>query len=170
MHQQNEHRSCGTYAVRCLTKADLPRILELCQGNPQYYYHLHEHPTVVSINEDMERLPPGCTAGQKSYLGFFDSCSKLIAVLDLVRGYPTTHHAFIGFFMVCASEQGCGVGRRIIRCILNHLRNEGFDRVRLAYVEGNEQSSTFWLSCGFSNTGERVVHDRYALIPMERRL
>lgn len=170
MHQQNKHLAGGTYTTRRLTDADVPQILELCQGNPQYYFYLHEHPTAASINEDMERLPPGCTAGQKSYLGFFDSHSRLIAVLDLVRGYPTEQHAFIGFFMVRASEQGHGAGRHIVGCVLNRLRHEGIGRVRLAGVEGNGQSRSFWLACGFSDTGERVVCDHYALIPMERRL
>ena len=90
-----------------------------------------------ALAAEMAELPSGCSPDQKSYLGFFDAGGDLIAVLDLIRGYPAERSAFIGFFMVDASRQGAGVGSLLISQLLDRLRGEGVSRVRLAYVEGN---------------------------------
>ena len=94
--------------VRKLFHSDLPALLSLCLGNPQYYAFLGEEPTMDALAAEMAELPSGCSPDQKSYLGFFDAGGDLIAVLDLVRGYPAERCAFIGFFMVDASRQGTG--------------------------------------------------------------
>lgn len=92
--------------VRELCDSDLPALLKLCLGNPQYYAYLGEGPTIESLAAEMGELPPGCAPDRKSCLGFFDVEGALVAVLDLVRGYPVERCAFIGFFMVDASRRG----------------------------------------------------------------
>ena len=93
-------------SARKLSHSDLPALLSLCLGNPQYYAFLGEEPTMDALAAEMAELPSGCSPDQKSYLGFFDAGGDLIAVLDLIRGYPAERSAFIGFFMVRASRQG----------------------------------------------------------------
>ena len=157
-------------SVRKLSHSDLPALLSLCLGNPQYYAFLGEEPTPDALAAEMAELPPGCFPDQKSYLGFFDAGGNLIAVLDLVRGYPAEGCAFIGFFMVDASRQGAGVGSLLISQLLNRLRCEGVSRVRLAYIEGNEQSRHFWEKCGFVEAGVPSDQGEYRAVPMEYRL
>lgn len=157
-------------SVRKLSHSDLPALLSLCLGNPQYYAFLDEEPTPDALAAEMVELPPGCSPDQKSYLGFFDAGGNLIAVLGLVRGYPAEGCAFIGFFMVDASRQGTGVGSLLISQLLNRLRCEGVSRVRLAYVEGNEQSRRFWEKCGFVEVDAPIGQGEYRVVPMEYRL
>lgn len=162
--------SSAVMSVRKLSRFDLPALLTLCLGNPQYYEFLGEEPTMDALAAEMAELPPGCSPDQKSYLGFFDAGGDLIAVLDLVRGYPSERCAFIGFFMVCASRQGAGVGSSLITRLLDRLRGEGVSRVRLAYVEGNERSRHFWRKCGFVEAGAPIDQGEYRVAPMECRL
>lgn len=157
-------------SVRKLSHSDLPALLSLCLGNPQYYAFLDEEPTPDALAAEMVELPPGCSPDQKSYLGFFDAGGNLIAVLGLVRGYPAEGCAFIGFFMVDTSRQGTGVGSLLISQLLNRLRCEGVSRVRLAYVEGNEQSRRFWEKCGFVEVDAPIGQGEYRVVPMEYRL
>ena len=156
--------------VRELCDSDLPALLKLCLGNPQYYAYLGEGPTIESLAAEMGELPPGCAPDRKSCLGFFDVEGALVAVLDLVCGYPVERCAFIGFFMVDASRQGVGLGSRLITRLLERLHSEGFVRVRLAYVKGNEQSRRFWERCGFTVSGIPTEHRAFAVVPMERAL
>ena len=160
----------GVESVRSLSSSDLPALLALCLGNPQYYEFLSEEPTLDSLAAEMIELPPGCSPDQKSYLGFFDVRGSLVAVLDLVRGYPVEGCAFIGFFMVGASRQGAGVGSLLITRLQDRLRDDGFSRVRLAYIEGNEQSRRFWEKCGFVEAGAPIDQGEYKVVPMECRL
>ncbi len=167
----NDEAPNGVVAsVRRLSQSDLPALLALCLGNPQYYAFLGEEPTLDALAAEMVELPPGCLPDQKFYLGFFSVDGVLVAVLDLVRGYPADGCVFIGFFMVDFSRQGGGVGSSLILRILNRLRDEGVVCVRLAYVEGNEQSRRFWEKCGFVEVGTPVDQGEYRVVPMERRL
>lgn len=157
-------------SVRNLSSTDLPALLSLCLGNSQYYEFLGEEPTVDVLATEMVELPPDCSPDQKSYFGFFDAGGDLIAVLDLIRGYPAEGCAFIGFFMVDASRQGMGIGSRLVSKLLDRLRDSGVFRVRLAYVEGNEQSRRFWERHGFLEADAPIDQGEYKVVPMERRL
>lgn len=157
-------------SVRKLSDSDLPALLSLCLGNPQYYAFLDEEPTMDALAAEVTELPPGCSPDQKSYLGFFDADGDLIAVLDLVWGYPAEGCAFIGFFMVGVSRQGAGVGSLLITRLLDHLRCGGVSRVRLAYIEGNDQSRHFWEKCGFVEVDAPIDQGEYRVVPMEYRL
>ena len=53
---------------------------------------------------DMTITPPGFTQKDKYFFGFFEN-QTLIAVMDLVDGYPMPEIAFIGLFM---TAYGCG--------------------------------------------------------------
>lgn len=73
----------------------------------------------------------------------------MIAVMDLIDGYPTKEIAFIGFFMTDADVHNQGIGSRIIGEMVDYLKKEGFRAIRLAWVKGNPQSEHFWLKNGF---------------------
>ena len=47
------------------------------------------------------------------YIGYFSN-GQLIAVMDLIDGYPQRDIAFIGFFMTDAEVHNRGVGSAII--------------------------------------------------------
>ena len=78
--------------------------------------------TKESILNDMAALPPRTPRDRKYYLGYFQG-EKLIAVLDLILGYPNAATAFIGLFMMAKSEQGQGAGSRIITDCAAFLRS-----------------------------------------------
>ena len=157
------------YAACPLTEADVDAILALCAENEQFYRYHPPLATKESILEDLTALPPGKSAENKHYLGFFDG-EGLAAVLDLIERYPQEDGAYIGFFMTRKAVQGRGVGSALIGELLNELREEGFRRVHLAIDRGNPQSKAFWEKNGFALTGEEFPHGDSAYLPMERAL
>lgn len=160
----------STYApARRLTPADIPAILAVCRGNPLFYRYHPPLPDEAAALADLTALPPGKEAADKYYVGFFQD-ETLIAVLDLILGYPNDETAFIGFFMVDASMQFHGCGSSLITELCTALRRNGYRRVRLAIDEGNPQSAAFWTKNGFSKTGRRIPNDISAYYPMERTL
>lgn len=87
----------STYApARRLTPADIPAILAVCRGNPLFYRYHPPLPDEAAVLADLTALPPGKEAADKYYVGFFQD-ETLIAVLDLILGYPNDETAFIGF-------------------------------------------------------------------------
>ena len=67
----------------------------------------------------------------KYYVGFYRG-EDLIAVMDLIEGYPKKSVAFIGFFMTDVSIQKNGIGTKIIKNICNYLKTLKFYSVQLA--------------------------------------
>ncbi|HFI0255877.1 TPA: GNAT family N-acetyltransferase [Streptococcus suis] len=140
------------FHVKRLEEADLEQVLALYQTNPLYFEHFPPLPSLESLVNDLVDCPPGKDLSDKYFLGFWDE-ARLVAVLDLIDGYPTAEVAYIGLFMVDKSHQGTGLGSAIIEEILNVLPNH-LTKVRLGYVESNPQSTHFWSKVGFSPTGE----------------
>ena len=151
------------YKVKMLNETDLDNIYALCKGNPMYYEYCPPDVTKENILEDMFALPPGKETEDKFYIGFFDS-HELIAVMDIVDGYPEKGIAFIGFFMTASKVQNKGVGSEIVSGVLKCLKGEGYRAARLAWVTENPQARKFWLKNKFvpicetkSNAAERVT-------------
>lgn len=157
------------YDVRRLTKNNINEIYDLCRENPLYYRHCPPFVTRESIEEDLTALPPGRELCDKYFLGYYDR-DRLIAVMDLISGYPDSQTAFIGFFMTDVSVQNSGVGSRIIDSLCKALGSFGFLRIRLGWVSGNLQAGHFWHKNLFTETGTVFHTDGYTVAAAERRL
>ena len=110
---------------------------------------------------------PGQTAFARG--GFFDG-DRLIAVLDLILGYPDESAAFVGFFMTDASIQNRGIGSSIIGELCRTLKEAGYREARLGWVKGNPQSARFWRRNGFRETGASYETDGYTVVIARRDL
>lgn len=157
------------YDVRPLESSDTQAYDHLCQGNPDYYQHLHKNFSSKSLEKEMLRLPVGKQIEDKYYLGFFDK-DQLVAVLDLIDGYPDNGTAFIGFFMLSAEFQGQGVGSQLIDEVLKALKVMGFKKVRLGFAATNQKAKDFWIQKGFKAVSHAIVQNGVAIVPAEKVL
>ena len=93
----------------------------------------------------------------KYYVGYFKN-EKLIAVLDLIDGYPKKDIVFIGFFMMDINIQKNGIGSAIVNELIKYLTTLEYKEVRLGWINGNLQAEHFWIKNGFCPIKEdRVV-------------
>lgn len=122
-----------------------------------------------SIKCDMVALPEGKTREDKYYLGFY-SDNQLIAVMDLIDGYPDAGTAFIGFFMMEQRWQGKNIGTEIITDACQYLKDLGFSMAALGYAKGNAQSEAFWLKNHFVKSGVEKQTENYISVYMQRHL
>ena len=136
------------YDVRKLHKNDINQIYDLCSKNHLYYQYCPPYVTRKSIESDMSALPDN--------VDFKDE--KLIAVLDLIDGYPKKDIVFIGFFMVDSTIQKSGMGSAIVKELIDYLTTLEYEEVRLGWINGNPQAEHFWIKNGFCPIKEgRVV-------------
>ena len=92
------------YRVRCLEEADVPQILRLCSGNPQFYQYHPPLATADSVRADIRALPPGKMPEDKFYVGYF-------AGDDLSTGTPSEEkRKNTGHFLNI-------LARRLLNCI-----------------------------------------------------
>ena len=158
-----------TYTVRALTQADADHILTLCAGNPQYYRYHPPFVTKDAVLEYLRMLPPGMRPADKLFAGFYRG-ETLIAVMDLIFGYPAPDVAYFGFFMMDIARQGKGEGSAIVNECAAALAARGYKKIRLAIDLGNPQSEAFWTKNRFVKTGETFPIEGTTLLPMERKL
>lgn len=155
------------FKIRFLKTDDIDIILELCSQNELFYQYHPPFVTKESIMEDMQALPPGKNNNDKFYVGYFDG-NELVAVLDLILGYPDEITAYIGFFMVNQVYQGRGIGSQIISDCSSYLKELKYEKIRLAIDCGNPQSEAFWTKNNFKKTGTIVPNAFSSYIPMEK--
>lgn len=109
------------YTLRKLNLDDVQMIYAFCKRNTQCYEYCGKEPSIELIEKDIEITPPGIPIEQKYYIGFFDN-GKLVAVMDLVDGYPACDYVYIGFFMMDCELQGNGIGSKIVSESLEYNR------------------------------------------------
>ncbi len=137
------------YRVRRMGPADAEEILRLCRGNTQYYACCGAEASREQILSDLSLTPPGVEPSAKYYVGFYRG-DALIAVMDLIDGYPEDDVAFIGFFMTDRALQGRGLGSAIVAELSAYLKGIGKTAIRLGIDKGNPQSTHFWKKNGFA--------------------
>lgn len=157
------------YRVRRLTEADVEMVYALSVGNPMFYQHCPPFVTPKSILSDMKALPPRKDYADKYYIGYFEG-DELVAVMDLILGYPNEETAFVGLFMMAKERQRKGIGSGIVEECFAFLGSMGYRFVRLAYAKGNPQSEAFWVKNGFVKTGVEMESEGYVQVVMERRI
>ena len=165
-------RLSSHYKIRVLTVSDVGIILDLCQQNTFFYEYTEAQPTSEQILDDMKQTPPGIDMSAKYYVGFFEG-QDLVAVMDLIDGYPTPEIAYIGFFMMNRQYQGKHIGSAIIGEVADYLRSIGKTAIRLAIDKGNPQSAYFWKKNGFKIISEADVNGWIKLVaekPLPERI
>ena len=159
----------SVYHVKQIEEADIQKVYDLCKSNPLYYQHCPPFVTVDNIKEDLMALPKGKTLEDKYYVGFY-SDTTLVAVMDIISGYPNAETAFIGFFMMNQQIQGKGVGTAIITEACQYFKKAGYSFARLGFAKGNPQSEAFWTKNHFEKTGMEVKAEGYVIVVMQRCL
>ena len=114
------------YNVRYMSDSDADEILAFCLQNEQYYRYCGKQPSRELILRDLHITPPNTPAEAKYYVGYYEE-NNLVAVMDLIDGYPDNETAFIGFFMAAAPYQGRGTGTAIISELCAALKEQGFE-------------------------------------------
>lgn len=157
------------YEVTELGEKDIQLIYELELGNPVYFEHMKEEVKEQSIRDDMAALPPNTTEEDKFYVGLWEN-KKLVAVIDLIFGYPNKDTAYIGFFMMNALYQGKNIGTSIINELKEEVKKYGFSYIQLGYIKGNNQSRSFWLKNNFAELPGESKREKYEIISMRLEL
>ncbi|MDY4788878.1 MAG: GNAT family N-acetyltransferase [Bacilli bacterium] len=165
----NINNLSSKYKVKRILNEDVDEVYNVCFNNPFYYEHLKTPLTRQSIIDDLKALPPNKTYDDKYFVGFYNE-NELVAVLDLILGYPKDNIAFIGFFMMNKDYQKKNIGTFIINEILDYLKKLGFNEVRLGYVSSNNQSKNFWYKNDFKESGFQDKRELYTVNVLQKEL
>lgn len=162
-------RMSSQYEIKRITKEDISSVYKICINNPLYYEHMKTKPTYENLMETLTELPPNTTIEDKNFVGFYED-NQLIAILDIIAGYPDPKTAYIGWFMIKKELQGTGIGSKIISEVISYLAEKEFQYVQLGYIKGNEQSERFWRKNMFYPIGREKETEEYTIVEMKREV
>ena len=156
------------YKVKKITESDISAVYRLARSNRRYYRYLGRIPTRESLTEIISEVPDGVPVKSKHFVGFYNEDDVLVAVMDLITGYPESDDAFIGWLMVDGAMQGMGVGSGIFADVRAAVKAAGYDYISLAVIKKNEEAVRFWESQGFTKAGETVSTEGYEVYKYAR--
>ena len=136
------------YEAKVLNEDNTDEILGIFKGNPQFFKYSDAHPTKEQVYHDMHLLPSGMDVSDKYYFGLYNG-ADLVAIMDIIDGFPTENIAYLGFFMMNQKYQGQHVGSAIINEAARYLKGIGKNIIRLVIDKSNPQSTHFWSRNGF---------------------
>ena len=160
----------GDYHVRRIREEDIEDVYHLCRANRKYYRYLHTRPTRKALTDVITEVPEGSVLSDKYFTGFYDDEDDLVAILDLIIGYPETDSAFIGWFMVDAEKQNQGIGSQIIADLRAALSAQGIRKLSLGCIRENTEAREFWEHQGFTAAGREVDQKEYVVDVFEREI
>ena len=158
------------YNVSRITEADISSVFRLARSNRRYYRLLGQRPTMQSLTDIISEVPEGSAPESKHFVGFYGDDGSLVAVLDLITGYPEKDDAFIGWFMVNAELQGQGIGSQLFADIRAAMKGQGYDYLSLGVIKENTEAVSFWEKQGFSFSGKETERDGRTIAQMERAI
>ena len=160
----------SAFETRAINSENIPEVFALARSNRVYLRYLGERPTKANLTALIARLPEGAQPSSKHFVGFYDEDGYLVAVMDLVCGWPDERTAFIGWFMVAADMQRQGVGSQLFADVRAALEGQGYQSVRLQLPERDDEGIAFWQAQGFALTGERDESGRRPLVTLSREI
>ncbi|WP_405070563.1 GNAT family N-acetyltransferase [Kribbella sp. NBC_01510] len=158
--------------LRPIAPGDVDGLQELIESDPGYTERITGYPPGPADAQSLLMMrPEGLPEEGKVVLGAFVT-NRLVAVVDLLRGYPNDHTAFIGLLEVHWNHQGSGLGRATYEEVQRYVETSWPEvrTIRLAIVDTNARIATgFWLRQGFTATGEERPY-RYDKLESTARL
>ena len=151
------------FKVRRLSESDIDIIFKLCRTNDEYYRYCPPMITKQAIISDLKALPQGKTMKDKYFIGYFYN-DELLAIMDLIDGYPEQGIIFIGLFMVDHRYQNRGYGKIIIQEFIDYFRKNNYRSLRLAWIKENGKAEHFWLDQGFTPIKDTVDSEGHAVV------
>ncbi len=158
------------FETRKITEADIRDVYVLCRENRKYYRYMHVQPTLRNLTDVISEVPNGTLPKDKHFVGFYNKDNHLVALLDLITGYPEKDDALIGWFMVDARMQGEGIGSQLFADIRAAMKGQGYDYLSLGIIKENTEAESFWLKQGFTFTGEEITDGSKVIAKMERSI
>ena len=105
----------------------------------------------------LEGRPRNVDVTRKHVIGF-ERGGELIAIVDLLEGYPHEANWYVGLLLLSPDERGRGVGRAVWTAIEAWIRGAGGSHARLIVQEQNPDAARFWRTVGFIANGTTEQH------------
>lgn len=145
------------YTVEPITPQTVDRVAEVYASNRAYFMLTEGAPASrEDCLRDIEAVPAGRDISDKVFVSLADE-QGVVAVLDLLAGYPRTDGVWIGLLLVDQGRHRQGIGRAVTEGVAAAARRKGYAVLQLGVVAENKRGLAFWGRQGFTEVRRKVV-------------
>lgn len=132
-----------------LTEHDADDVVDLYARCIDYFMLQDGEPaTLADAIELFRDVPEEKNAVDQIVMGWRGQ-NGLMAVVAILRDYPSDGVWYLGFMIVDAAARGQGIGRSIYGTIERWAADRGAQEICLAVLEVNAAAERFWRSLGY---------------------
>lgn len=153
----------GSAECRILNRSgDAALVQSLLDSDPSYTRRVRgDSPAPGDGHEILVGKPAGLAAEDKVVLGLVQG-DVLLALADVLRGWPKPDNAHVGLMFVSGGHRGQGLAHRLHDAVVRRAASwPGVVSLRLSIVDTNRQTAEpLWKHLGYRPTWESVpFHD-----------
>ena len=142
-------KQLSEYEIAVITRENFKQVFEVYDTNQDFFLLTQgREATIDTCVDDIDALPPTCGAHQKIYVSICEQ-DNIIAVMDLITGYPDETTVWIGLLLVHGDMQCKKIGSRIAEAVIAAAYATGYKLAQLGVIESNTKAITFWQRHGF---------------------
>ncbi|AXI02778.1 GNAT family N-acetyltransferase [Aquirhabdus parva] len=149
---------------------DIDALLLLFEQASDYFHIIEDRPPEYNdAYLTLTELPLLKGIEDKRCMGFYLD-HLLVGCIDMIRGYPETHIAYLGLILFSENYQRQGLGKKGVEYATQMSKSWGCTMLRLAVIETNQLAFSFWQRQGFKEiyrksllqyTGQAIVMERH---------
>jgi GNAT superfamily N-acetyltransferase len=149
------------YAVRTMGPDDEAQVRALLESDPNFFMSTQGTPPGPSDALGLlTEMPEGKELRDKFVYLVFNGDSVLLAVIDLLRGYPKEDTWYLGLIFVAPANRSVGLGTRALEAISMHVKQQGGSALRLGVVRQHLRARAL-----YERTGFRFLYERLRSLP-----
>jgi ribosomal protein S18 acetylase RimI-like enzyme len=146
----------ANYTFRVVGPDNEAQLQELLESDSDFFKITNgEPPGPGAAKSLLSDLPEAKGNHDKFVYAVFDHSGALIAVFDLVRGYPDDKTWFLGFLFVVPNNRNVGLGSHLLEAICAHVKQSDGAALRLGVVRENFRARALYDRTGFLFLYER---------------
>lgn len=133
---------------------DLIKLQKILEGAPGYHKKILGQPAMSDqAKKNLSERPPNFDKKNKFCFLVYDS-TLIVAFIDLLRGYPKSHYAYLGLLIIPETLQKSGYGQQAYRLIEAEILKWNEIKVIRLGVANTNHVNGFWKKMGFKETGK----------------
>lgn len=146
----NEYFDLNDYYLKNLKTGGINDIQELCEQCSDYFLmDQNSRPSSDAGRRILESLPPQKGYSDKFVFGLYDGENILIGLIDIVKNYPSEGEWMLGFLLIHPQERNKGWGKLLHKGLINWIRSQKGDKLRIGVLKENQKAFKFWSSRGY---------------------
>jgi GNAT superfamily N-acetyltransferase len=143
--------------VKVLGADDAPEVQVLAEACTDYFMETFGSPPGPAEAESLfTALPDGCSHDDKRVVGLRDAEGRLVAVADVVRGWPDAETWIVGLLLAAPDMRSHGIGGAFVEDLAREAGQAGARRLRLGVFVDRQAAMRFWERHGFEATGMQL--------------